>query len=137
MLFLEGKSELLNDEMNTMKLSKLLHSDSHLIVDNRSFRLFLSLAGYPLSDLLHNILDALNNDVLQFFSCPAFLSSPLLSSQVSHLSKILQTVRRGLSFGDISSVPFENILGCLKVHDSVLSFVCIVRGKLVEKLGHS
>ena len=97
----------------------------------------MSLAGYPLSDLLHNILDALNNDVLQFFSCPAFLSSPLLSSQVSHLSKILQTVRRGLSFGDISSVPFENILGCLKVHDSVLSFVCIVRGKLVEKLGHS
>lgn len=126
--------EGVDGEIDAVKLSQLLKTESHFVVNDVHFSLALLLCGQPGSNHAQNVLDSFQKDSSQVTASPRVFSRELGIGKGGESCKILDTVSERLVLSEKPQVRLENISCSLDVHNCVFSFVSVVRSVFVEHL---
>ena len=126
--------ELINNEMNSMKLGKLLKFDSNFIVNYIFFSLFRLLLWHSADYLFNNMKNSFHYHISQLKNSPSSLSSKFNTFHLLLSWKIVDTISERCSLSQVSQIAFQNKLSSLQIHNCVLPFMSIISCIFVHEL---
>ena len=136
-LSLDCLNKLVHDEVDSMKLSKLLQSDTNLRVDDIFLSLSWLLTCHSSSNQLNQIAQRLQKNISQFFKSPRFISCKLNIAQLLKPSNIFNTIREFFAFSEVIKIAFKDVKGSLEIHYSILSFMSIICCIFIHQLRYA